>query len=116
MQLAGIHHVNISAPDVDAARDWYVEVLGFVPAPRPGSLGPGHWLDGGGQQLHISEGSGRPQSLDHFALRVVDLDAAVAELEGRGVEVFRIPLIPGAGHQAFVRDPFGNLVELNQPE
>jgi hypothetical protein len=24
--------------------------------------------------------------------------------------------LPAAGHQAFLHDPFGNLVELNQPE
>ncbi|MDQ1511822.1 MAG: hypothetical protein QOG50_3666, partial [Actinomycetota bacterium] len=23
---------------------------------------------------------------------------------------------PGAGHQAFLHDPFGNFIELNQPD
>jgi hypothetical protein len=27
-----------------------------------------------------------------------------------------LPFIPGAGHQALLHDPFGNLLELNQPE
>jgi glyoxylase I family protein len=30
--------------------------------------------------------------------------------------VHRVPLIAGSGHQAFLHDPFGNMVELNQPE
>jgi Glyoxalase/Bleomycin resistance protein/Dioxygenase superfamily len=45
-----------------------------------------------------------------------DIDAAVTDLEEQGIEVHRIPFIPGAGHQAFLHDPFGNLLELNQPE
>jgi glyoxylase I family protein len=50
-------------------------------------------------------------------LRVDDVDAAVAEIQARGVEVLRIPHIAdGVGHQAFLNDPSGNLVELNQPD
>jgi hypothetical protein len=41
---------------------------------------------------------------------------AVTDLQEQGVEVHRIPFIPGAGHQAFLHDPFGNMLELNQPE
>jgi hypothetical protein len=32
------------------------------------------------------------------------------------VTVHRIPHIEGAGHQAFLHDPWGNFVELNQPD
>jgi hypothetical protein len=43
-------------------------------------------------------------------------DAAVNDLQETGVEVQRIPFIPGAAHQAHLHDPFGNFIELNQPE
>ena len=48
----------------------------------------------------------------HFALQVEDLDATVAELRGRDVEVSD----PGRGieRQSFLADPAGNLVELHE--
>ena len=48
--------------------------------------------------------------------RVEHLDAAVAAIRAHGIEVGTIPHLPGAGRQAFLRDPSGNLVELNQPD
>lgn len=47
----------------------------------------------------------------HFAIRVADLDGAVAELRGRGVPVGD-PSPVGPGRQTFVADPAGNTVEL----
>lgn len=58
----------------------------------------------------------QPLAANHFAIRVDDIDAAVTDRQEQGVEVHRAPLIPGAGRQAFLHDPFGNLIELNQPE
>jgi glyoxylase I family protein len=112
---AGVHHVAICVADADAGLAFYRDVLGLTPLPRP-DLGPGHWLDAGGQQVHLMEADQPAPAANHFAIRVDDLDAAVADLEAAGVEVFRSPLVAGAGHQAFLHDPFGNFVELNQPE
>jgi catechol 2,3-dioxygenase-like lactoylglutathione lyase family enzyme len=52
----------------------------------------------------------------HFALRVDDLETAVTEISAAGVRIDRIPHMSGAGQQAFLRDPAGNVIELNQPE
>jgi glyoxylase I family protein len=49
------------------------------------------------------------------ALEVDDLDALIGALETAGLKVGRIPETIGAGHQAFLQDPTGNLIELNQP-
>jgi catechol 2,3-dioxygenase-like lactoylglutathione lyase family enzyme len=57
----------------------------------------------------------QPLGANHFAIQVDDIDA-VTDLQEQGVEVHRILFILGAGHQAFLHDPFGNLLELNQPE
>ncbi len=83
--------------------------------PRP-DFGPGYWLDAGGQQVHLMEMAGDPPPANHFAIRVDDVAAAVADLQAQGVKVDAIPHIEGAGHQAFLHDPFGNFVELNQPD
>ena len=52
----------------------------------------------------------------HFALRVDDIDEWVTEIGAAGVRVDTIPHTPGAGRQAFLRDPAGNVIELNQPD
>ena len=115
MRPAGIHHVSICVPDAPAGLAFYRDMLGMREVPRP-DLGPGCWLDAGGQQLHLMQADETPPRSNHFAIRVDDLDEAVATLRARGVEVHPIPHIPGAGRQAFLHDPFGNFVELNQPD
>lgn len=115
MKPSGVHHVAICVTDAEAGLAFYRDVLGLTPLPRP-DLGPGHWLDAGGQQVHLMQSDTPPPQANHFALRVDDLDDAVADLEAQGVEVFRSGYIAGAGRQAFLHDPFGNFVELDQPD
>ncbi|ORW32726.1 lactoylglutathione lyase [Mycobacterium paraense] len=115
MKPVGIHHVAIYVTDAQKGLAFYRDMLGMTQLPRP-SLGAGHWLDAGGQQVHLMESNTRPVGAGHFAIRVDDINAAVVDLQARGVDVDRPPFIPGAGHQAFLHDPSGNFVELNQPE
>ncbi len=50
----------------------------------------------------------------HLALHVGDLDATISELRAEGLTVSdAFPV--GTGRQAFLHDPFGNLIELHQP-
>ena len=112
-----LHHVSIGVHDVDAAVEFY-EWLGMTLSPtRPDFGFPGAWLDCGDRQVHLIQTDIRPPGTEnHFALRVDDLDASVSVLEAHGVKVYRSSYTPGAGHQAFTRDPSGNVVELNQPD
>ena len=114
MQALAVHHVSINVDDVDAARGFYTDVLGLSPRDdRPDFPFGGAWLDAGGQQVHLVEGR-PPEGLgQHFALLVADLDATVAELRDRGVDVSD-PQPVGSSRQAFLADPCGNLVELHQ--
>ncbi|HEX7131282.1 MAG TPA: VOC family protein [Iamia sp.] len=115
MQPVGLHYVSINVTDPVVARDFYVDVLGLVERPdRPDFGFGGAWLDAGGQQVHLIEAAPPPAVGQHFALQVADIDAAVAELRERGVEVSD-PRAVGTGRQAFLTDPDGNGVELNQP-
>ena len=55
-----------------------------------------------------------PRNLgQHFAIRVGDLDAAVAELRAKGVDIAD-PVDSGTNRQTFVNDPSGNAVELHE--
>jgi catechol 2,3-dioxygenase-like lactoylglutathione lyase family enzyme len=96
MKPAGVHHVAVCVADVQKGLAFYRDVLGMTQLPRP-DLGPGYWLDAGGQQVHLMESDTQPPGANHFAIRVDDIDAAVTDLQERGVEVHRVPLIAGAG-------------------
>lgn len=116
MRPVGVHHVSIMVPDVAAALAFYTDVLGLTPrTDRPDFGIGGAWLDAGGQQVHLVEGPAAPFVGQHFALQVDDLEAVVAELRGHGLEVAD-PAVTGVGRQTVVRDPAGNVVELNQPD
>jgi catechol 2,3-dioxygenase-like lactoylglutathione lyase family enzyme len=114
MKPVGIHHVNLLFADLDEARTFYREVMGFEELERPDFGFPGAWFRMGAHQLHLRPGAA-PGSLHHFALEVDDLDAALAELAERGLVVTPSDPVDGAGRQAFLTDPTGNLIELNQP-
>jgi catechol 2,3-dioxygenase-like lactoylglutathione lyase family enzyme len=115
VQPVGIHHVSINVGDVDAALSFYVDVLGLAQRDdRPEFGFGGAWLDAGGQQVHLIEAPRPDDRGQHFALQVADLDATIAELRSGGTTVSDASLV-GTGRQAFLHDPSGNLVELQQP-
>ena len=117
MLVRAIHHVNLVVDDVAAARAFYGDLLGLTPLDRPDFGMDGAWLAAGPTQVHISTGTPPPpDAMQHFAFAVGDLSAVVRRLRDAGVDVFEVPHTAGAGHQAFVRDPAGNLVEFNQPD
>lgn len=115
MRTSGVHHVSINVDDVPAAMRFYVDVLGLkARTDRPAFSFDGAWLDAGGQQVHLIAATVPTQHGQHFALRTDDIDADVADLRARGIEVTD-PVAVGPGRQCFLRDPSGNRVELNQP-
>jgi catechol 2,3-dioxygenase-like lactoylglutathione lyase family enzyme len=115
MQPLGVHHVSINVHDADEALTFYTDVLGLTPrTDRPDFGFAGAWLDIGGQQVHLIEGDVPEGHGQHFAIHVADLDATVAELRARGIDVGD-PKPVGRSRQTFVFDPSGNMIELHQP-
>jgi catechol 2,3-dioxygenase-like lactoylglutathione lyase family enzyme len=102
MRATGINHVSISAPDLDASIRFYMEIFGMeqVPAPRFPDQ-PVAWLALGDQQLHLFQ-----------------RDLKVRELEIRDDATFMggILELPGGEAQMYLRDPAGNLVEVDWPD
>ena len=114
MHALAVHHVSVNVDDLDAAVAFYVDVLGLTRRVDRPDLGiDGAWLDAGGQQVHLIVGEVPPGKGQHFAVLVDDLDAVVGELRARDLRVSD-PSPVGAGRQAFLADPAGNLVELHQ--
>lgn len=115
MKPLGIHHVNVTVGELESARAFYVGALGMTErTDRPNFAFEGAWLDLGGQQVHLVVGTPSAETGDHFAIAVEDLTSAVSELREAGVKVGE-PRDVGRGRQAFLRDPWGNLIELQQP-
>jgi catechol 2,3-dioxygenase-like lactoylglutathione lyase family enzyme len=116
MKLQGVHHVSINVRDVEEAANFYTKMLGLEVIHRPDLGFPGAWLRCGDQELHLvgMENHQAPEG-QHFAFRVDDLEAVLTELWGLGVRTSRARPIPEGGCHAFLRDPSGNLLELNQP-
>ncbi|MGZ4784454.1 MAG: VOC family protein [Acidimicrobiales bacterium] len=114
MEPLAVHHVSINVDDVDAALRFYVDVLGCrVRDDRPDFGFGGAWLDVGDQQVHLIQAGTPPDLGQHFAVRVADLEATVAELRAAGVSVSD-PSPVATNLQAFLHDPAGNTVELHQ--
>ncbi len=117
MDIAGVHHVSLNVTDVEATKDFYVDVLGFTVDPRPDFSFPGYWLGmADRRQVHLIGGATVPENHgQHFALHVLDLDAVVDELRSRDIEVSDPKTLPTGARQAFAEDPSGNMVEFQQP-
>lgn len=116
MELRRIHHVSINVTDLDTALDFYVDRLGLsVIESRPDIGVVGAWLDAGEQEIHLLEMDDfdAPRA-QHFAFQVDDLDAAISTLAERGVTASAPNTMDGICTQAFITDPTGNLIELNQ--
>jgi len=116
LALGGVHHVSLNVADAEVAATFYEEVLGLRRLPRPDIGFPGAWFAVGDSQVHLLEVPGHEAPPgQHFAFLVADLDATCATLAERGVAVTDPAEVPGAGRQAFLHDPSGNLIELNEP-
>ena len=117
MKPSGIHHVSLCVKNVDEAVAFYTDVLGLtVRSDRPDFGFPGAWLDAAGEQVHLIEAADPQVGGGHFAIRVDDLDTAVDDVRSAGWTVHTTPYFTGAGRQAFLNDPSGNQIELNQPD
>ncbi len=132
--LSGIHHVGVVVENVEASTAWYVEHLGFErlytygwPGVQAAFIGRGALkieLFHNDDAKPMVEDRRRAETnlqiggINHFAIEVHDLDAAVAALEAKGVDMVSPPReVPNSGGSrfAFIHDNEDMLVELFQP-
>ena len=131
MKRKSLDHILLLADDLQATRDFYVDVIGLSEGPRPDFSFSGYWLYAGesacihlaerrsigghatGGDTHGSRGATGP--IDHIAFAVEDIDSARADLDRRGI-VYQHKKVPGAPlQQLFISDPNNVAVELNFP-
>ena len=120
MKVTRFHHVSVNTAGAPLAEmvAFYGNVFGLADKERPEIPGvPGHWHAVGDQELHLVGAPPLAAGIDptgnHYCVAVVDLDAAIAELEALGIEYRRG--VQGEGTvQIWIADPAGNTIELQQ--
>lgn len=120
-KIIGVQHVQITVPEgqESAAREFYCKVMGLAELEKPKELKArgGLWLAVGDLQVHVGVESGvdRAATKAHIAYQVTDIAKWRDRLEKAGVAIMKSVPIPGFDRFEF-RDPFGNRVELIQPD
>jgi methylmalonyl-CoA/ethylmalonyl-CoA epimerase len=128
------HHGGISVPELGPAIAWYRDVLGFeverqfhiphIPADiamlKRGELRIELFQPADGQPAHpdrrVPDLDARTFGNKHVAFAVPDVDAAEAALRAKDVDIVWVKR-NAIGANIFLRDNFGNLIELvEQPE
>ena len=114
-KYVGLQHVSVPSTDLDRSEFFYCDQLGFERIPRPPFPVEGIWLAAGeGLSVHITRSPRAHPALafHHFAIEVSDMQSALEHLTASGINYERREYVLGAGKQAYLRDPDGNLIEL----
>jgi catechol 2,3-dioxygenase-like lactoylglutathione lyase family enzyme len=118
MTVQGVDHIQLPIPIGAAAqaRAFYEALLGLPEVRQPELDRPGMLrFSLGWQRLDLSEGrytGVAPQA--HIALRDQGLRSLTKSLHATGLRVDAAPL-PGGEERIYVEDPFGNRLELIEP-
>jgi catechol 2,3-dioxygenase-like lactoylglutathione lyase family enzyme len=119
-RLIGLHHVQLAMPadEEETAIAFYEGVLGLEQVPKPPELSGrgGVWFRSGELQVHLGVEEGfHPAMKAHPAFLVEDLERIRARVEMSGYKVIDSEQFSGF-RRVHVRDPFGNRLELIEPE
>jgi len=113
--------VSVPAVDLEKSARFYEEVFGMerIPTARFGS--PVLWLKLGEQQLHLFTSEAEVPRFHHFALDVDDFEETYRRVKELGLldsETHGAALRehPAGWVQMYIRDPAGNLVEIDWPD
>ena len=116
--ITGVDFVSVPTRDLDAAMDFYGNVLGLQRSKTWGSDKPaGAEFETGTVTIAViaTDRLGmefQPNKVP-IAFRVDDVEAARAELESKGVSFQGDTIDSGVCHQAIFEDPDGNMLDLH---
>ena len=111
-----LDHVQLAMPrgKEDAARAFYVGVLGMEELAKPAALAArgGAWFASGDVQLHLGvEDDFRPAKKAHPALQCQDYDALLQTLRSHNLKVIEDNELEPL-RRSYIDDPFGNRIEI----
>jgi lactoylglutathione lyase len=121
LRATSFNHVSIHAPDLAASVRFYTEIFGLEVIPSPNFRHPVEWLRLGDQQLHLFQRDTPAPEFHHIGLNVDDFDAAYHKAKALGIQesdswFSHIYELPDGSVQFYLRDPGGNLVEIDWPD
>ncbi len=116
-----LNHVSVSARDLEASARFYQELFGMERVPTPNFGFPVVWMRVGDLQVHLFQREVEAPTYHHLALTVDDPDAVYRKAKELGVLDSRtnghhLRELPDGAMQLYLRDPSGNLVEVNYPD
>jgi catechol 2,3-dioxygenase-like lactoylglutathione lyase family enzyme len=119
MAIKALDHVQLAMPAgrEQDAREFYHGILGIPELRKPPQLEGrgGCWFERGALKVHLGvEQDFRPAKKAHPAFIVDQLRALVSKLAAGGYRVADDEPLAGYDH-VFVHDPFGNRIELMEP-
>jgi catechol 2,3-dioxygenase-like lactoylglutathione lyase family enzyme len=117
-KVLSIEHVQLAMPEghEDAAREFYERLLGIPEVPKPGHLAKrgGVWFERDGLKVHLGvDPNFSPATKAHPAFVVENLLPLAAKVTEAGYETIDGSVIGWL--RVYVRDPFGNRIELLEP-
>lgn len=120
MKVNKLLHAAVLVTDLERAKNFYSGVLGLREKPRHNFDFQGAWYDLGECELHLivtpeplPQADQRPRRDFHVSFSIEDYEATKRALEDAGL-AYREGKSGLA--QIFVRDPDGNLIELQKPD
>jgi catechol 2,3-dioxygenase-like lactoylglutathione lyase family enzyme len=121
MRTKGFTHVSVHAHDLDESLRFYIDFFGMEEIPAPDFPFPVRWLRVGDLQLHLFQSEEPAPSRHHFGLDVEDFEAVYKKAKESGIVedsgyFSNVYELPDGAVQLYVRDPAGNMVEVNWPD
>jgi catechol 2,3-dioxygenase-like lactoylglutathione lyase family enzyme len=124
MGATRINHVSIVVREMAESIRFYEQLLGAERIPTAKfPTGNVVWLKVGSTQLHLfeSDGGDSPTIHHHYGIDVDDFDAVYERAKAMGIldtSAFGTPLRshPQGWVQLYLRDPAGNLLEVDCPD
>jgi YD repeat-containing protein len=121
MRATGFNHVSIHADDLERSVRFYEDVFGLERIPTYNFAFPVQYFRLGDLQLHIFERDAPAPAFHHIAVNVDDFEQAYERAKELGIlerESFFEDLyeLPDGSVQMYIRDPAGNLVEIDWPD
>lgn len=121
MRATGFTHVSVHAHDLEESASFYKELFGMEELPAPDFPFPVRWLKVGDLQLHLFQSDDPAPATHHFGLDVDDFEAVYRKAHELGAvdgsDYFsNVYELPDGAVQLYLRDPAGNLVEVNWPD
>lgn len=117
-----VNHVSVHAEDIEESARFYEELFGMTRLPTPRFHEPVLWLALGDQQLHLFQRDDvEPPRAHHLGIDVDDFETVYRKAKERGLldgATWRqsVRYHPAGWVQMYIRDPSGNLVEVDWPD